>query len=114
MYSFFNLQTFNALELTSHDRLFLHLFHQAKDNEKIDLIKKQKIEVIARTAYHEKEFETFCNREELRSYWEEIWCSYGAALSLQKKLPVILFFSQPQLNQFNLVRGAFFLICLKK
>ncbi|MCW8409861.1 DUF5630 domain-containing protein [Legionella sp. PATHC035] len=109
MYSFFNFKTFNtALKLTAQDRLFIYVFNQANDNRKLALIKNQKIEVITRIAHHDPVFEAFCNREELKDYWEKIWCASGVALSQQKNVPLILFFSHPQLNQFSLVRGTYF------
>ncbi|HHT0593257.1 TPA: DUF5630 domain-containing protein [Legionella anisa] len=37
-----------------------------------------------------------------------MWCAYGVALSQQKNLPLMMFFSQPQLNPFDLVPGAYF------
>ncbi|CAM2951169.1 Uncharacterised protein [Legionella steigerwaltii] len=109
MYSFFNFKTFNtALKLTTQDQLFIYVFNHANDERKLELIKNQKIEAIARIAHHHHEFATFCNRTELKDYWEKIWCAYGVALSQQKNVPLILFFSHLQLNQFNLVRGAYF------
>ncbi|MCW8400600.1 DUF5630 domain-containing protein [Legionella sp. PATHC038] len=109
MYSFFNFKTFNtALKLTAQDRLFIHIFNQENDNRKLALIKNQKIETITRIAHHDPVFEAFCNREELKDYWEKIWSSSGVVLSQQKNVPLILFFSHPQLNPFNLVRGTYF------
>ncbi|HHF7368081.1 TPA: DUF5630 domain-containing protein [Legionella bozemanae] len=109
MYKFFDFKTLNkSLKLTDQDTLFIYMFHQANDEEKLKLIKNQNIETIARIAYHVQEIETFCNRSELKEYWGKIWCAYGVALSQQKDIPLMLFYSHDQLNQFNLVRGAYF------
>ncbi len=109
MYKFFDFKTLNTLlKLTAQDRLFVHLFNQADDKKRLELIKNQKIETIARIAYHIHSIEAFCNHSELKEYWGKIWCAYGVALSQQKNLPLMMFFSQPQLNQFDLVRGACF------
>ncbi|MCE0722878.1 MULTISPECIES: DUF5630 domain-containing protein [Legionella] len=109
MHQFFDFKTLNtSLKLTEHDRLFLYLFNQANHIKKLELIRNQKIETIARIAYHFHDVEIFCNVPELKEYWEKIWCAYGVALSQQKNIPLMMFFSQPQLNPFDLVRGAYF------
>lgn len=109
MYGFFDFKTFNmSLKLTIQDRIFIYIFNQANHTKKIELIKNQKIETIARIAYHFTSIEVFCNHSELKEHWGKIWCAYGVALAQQKKLPLMMFFSQPQLNQFDLVRGAYF------
>ncbi|MBN9227291.1 MULTISPECIES: DUF5630 domain-containing protein [Legionella] len=109
MYSFFNFKTFNtSLKLTASDKLFIYVFNQANDEQKHELIKNPGIETITRIAHHNPAFEAFCRRTELTGYWTKIWCSYGAALTQQNSMSSILLFSQPQLNQFDLVRGAHF------
>ncbi|WP_131795996.1 DUF5630 domain-containing protein [Fluoribacter gormanii] len=109
MHGFFDFKTLNAsLKLTTQDRIFIYIFNQANHQKKLELIKKQKIETIARIAYHDPSIEIFCKHPDLEEYWGKIWCAYGVALTLQKNLPLMMFFSQPQLNQFDLVRGAYF------
>lgn len=109
MRSFFDTKTLiTQLQLSDKDNLLIYIFNQADENKKFELIKNQNVETIVRIAYHIENIEIFCGRVELKEHWEKIWCAYGVALSHQKNLPLILFFSQPQLNQFDLVRGAFF------
>ncbi|QMT59434.1 hypothetical protein HBNCFIEN_00800 [Legionella sp. PC997] len=109
MYGFFDFKTWNmSLKLTLQDRMFIYMFNQANREKKLALIKNQKIETIARITYHVPSIEEFCQDQELVEYWGKIWCAYGVALAQQKNLPLMMFFSQPQLNQFNLVRGAYF------
>ena len=109
MYGFFDFKTLNmSLKLTVQDRMVIHIFNHANHKKKLELNKNQKIETIVRIASHVPSFEVFCQDSELIEYWGQIWSAYGIALAQQKNLPLMLFFSQPQLNQFDLVRGAYF------
>ncbi|WP_454780410.1 DUF5630 domain-containing protein [Legionella sp. WA2022007384] len=97
-----------SLKLTAQDRIFIYLFNQSNREKQLGLIKNQKIETIARIASHIPSIEVFCKDPELDEYWGKIWSAYGIALAEQNNLPLMMFFSQPQLNQFDLVRGAYF------
>ncbi|KTD42281.1 DUF5630 domain-containing protein [Legionella parisiensis] len=109
MYKFFDFKTLNqSLKLTGQDRLFIYMFNQANDEDKLKLIRNQNIETIVRIAYNTQDVETFCNCAELREYWGKIWCAYGVVLSQQKNLPLLMFYSHSQSSQFDLVRGAYF------
>lgn len=89
------------------DPLFMRQFN-GNEKQQIDMIKKSPINLIVRIAKHYSQFEIFCQDVKLHSYWAKLWCAYGNILAGPQQLPSFLFFSQPNSNNFNLVRGAYF------
>lgn len=96
------------LALNLVDALYIDQFNLANDEKKHQLIRDTTFDVVLRISCRHKAFEQHCERPEFNGYWTKKWCAYGFVLSLQEQLEPVLFYSQPNANQFNLARGAYF------
>ena len=72
------------------------------------IIKRTKLDVIVRICRNNASVELFCKGAELKSHWENLWCSFGVLLSSQQCLKQIVFHTHPLKDSLDLVRGAYF------
>ncbi|WP_347252334.1 DUF5630 domain-containing protein [Legionella sp.] len=108
-HQFFNNQgNKKALPYTMIHAHILRNFNNGNLKEKLELIKNTPLEIVATLADYDLNFALHCNHEELDEHWGKLWCAHGVYLARQKKLPEILLYSHPELNQFDLARGVHF------
>lgn len=96
-------------ELNFIDTLLLQEFKGSADKFVEKIKQSNSIDRFIRMAETTPEFENFCSTNEgLKDHWGSLWTSYGFVLSPQHHK--IVFHPQPKLNNFNLVRGAYYFL----
>ena len=109
MVVFFSPPTLSKiLTPTLVDKLYIDTFNAEDDDKKIQIIQKTNFNMVVRLSCNDSVFQLYCNHPELKTYWSKKWCAYGVVLSVQEQLKPVLFHAQSNLNNCDLVRGAYF------